>query len=263
MLRAATCLAPSAGRTPLPSAGPRSDACQRRGITLQAQPALAGLIRSQPAGQHPEHEQRSSIQHQIGLLGGAGGGADGSAAGVDHDRFITGAPGLLLPAQPPRSEPEPSEADGIAQPAAAGALLGERPRGAPTTARWFACWWIERRHLGWRSRALTGRARVSEVCISELQVSRSSSGRGVRPRPGVACSVRRESAGRLSSFLAGPRVERACGLADLDQMAVRVADVAADLVLVLLGRREELSPARAPFGVHGLDIGHADVEKGC
>src|SRR5205807_4178059 len=66
---------------------------------------------------------------------------------------------------------------------------------------------------------------------------------------------------RPHSLAGAVRVERTCGLADLDQMAVRVADVAADLVLVLLGRREELSPARAPFGVHGLDIRHADVEK--
>jgi len=35
------------------------------------------------------------------------------------------------------------------------------------------------------------------------------------------------------------------GLADFDQVAIRIADVAPDLDRALLGRRQELGPARA------------------
>jgi hypothetical protein len=50
-------------------------------------------------------------------------------------------------------------------------------------------------------------------------------------------------------------------LPHLDQIAVGIADVATDLVLVLLRRREELSTPGAPFGVHSLDVGDPDIEE--
>ena len=44
------------------------------------------------------------------------------------------------------------------------------------------------------------------------------------------------------------------GLSDFDDVSVGIADVAADLVLVLFGRRHEFSATGAPFGVHGRDV---------
>src|SRR4051794_34277182 len=44
-------------------------------------------------------------------------------------------------------------------------------------------------------------------------------------------------------------------------MPIGIADVATDLVLVLFRRRQELSTARAPFGVHGLDVLDPYVEE--
>src|SRR5271167_5270143 len=44
-------------------------------------------------------------------------------------------------------------------------------------------------------------------------------------------------------------------------MTVGIADVAADLVLVLFGRRQELSTPSAPFGVHGLDVFDPYIEE--
>src|SRR5262249_48110362 len=52
-----------------------------------------------------------------------------------------------------------------------------------------------------------------------------------------------------------------CGLPYLDQVTVGIADVAADLVLVLFRRRQELSPPGTPFGVHRRDILDPDVEE--
>ena len=51
------------------------------------------------------------------------------------------------------------------------------------------------------------------------------------------------------------------GLPHFDQMTVGIADVAADLVLVLFRRRQELSTPGAPFGVHGLDVFDPDIEE--
>src|ERR1700744_5161975 len=51
------------------------------------------------------------------------------------------------------------------------------------------------------------------------------------------------------------------GLADLDQVPVRITDVAAQLALVLFRRREELGAAGAPVRVHRLDVRDPDVEK--
>jgi len=44
-------------------------------------------------------------------------------------------------------------------------------------------------------------------------------------------------------------------------VAVGIADVATDLVLVLFRRRQELSTPGAPFGVDGLDVFDADIEE--
>src|SRR5215470_19066858 len=49
-------------------------------------------------------------------------------------------------------------------------------------------------------------------------------------------------------------------LADFDQVAVWVAQVAADLTIAVLGRGEELRAPRAPGMVDRVDVGHADVE---
>src|SRR5579863_10558283 len=44
-------------------------------------------------------------------------------------------------------------------------------------------------------------------------------------------------------------------------MTVGIADVAADLVLVLFRRRQELSAPGAPFGVNGCDVLDPDIEE--
>jgi hypothetical protein len=51
------------------------------------------------------------------------------------------------------------------------------------------------------------------------------------------------------------------GLPDLDDVIVGISDVATDLVLVLLRRRQELRAPRAPSGVRGVDICDPDIEK--
>src|SRR5919198_5585670 len=51
------------------------------------------------------------------------------------------------------------------------------------------------------------------------------------------------------------------GLADLDQVPVGVADVAANLGSAVGRRRQELGTASAPLLVHRLDIGNPNVEK--
>jgi hypothetical protein len=75
--------------------------------------------------------------------------------------------------------------------------------------------------------------------------------RNGRPRLG---QTRRPVSGR-------PVTLRVCGLPNFDQMSVRIADVATDLVLVLLRRCQELSTSGAPFGVHGRDVFDPDVEE--
>src|SRR6476660_9846721 len=49
------------------------------------------------------------------------------------------------------------------------------------------------------------------------------------------------------------------GLAHLDQMTVGIADIATNLVLVLLRRRQELGTPGAPLGVHGLNVCDPDI----
>jgi hypothetical protein len=51
------------------------------------------------------------------------------------------------------------------------------------------------------------------------------------------------------------------GLAHPGQVPVGVTQVAADLGLVLLGRRKELSASRAPLRVHRVDVRDADIQE--
>ena len=51
------------------------------------------------------------------------------------------------------------------------------------------------------------------------------------------------------------------GLSDFDDVSVGIADVAADLVLVLFGRRQEFRATGAPFGVHGRDVFDPDIQE--
>ena len=44
-------------------------------------------------------------------------------------------------------------------------------------------------------------------------------------------------------------------------MTVGIADVATNLVLVLLRGRQELSTSSTPFGIHGLDVCDPDIEE--
>src|SRR5215211_4047685 len=50
-------------------------------------------------------------------------------------------------------------------------------------------------------------------------------------------------------------------LAQLDQVAVGVTQIAADLHPMVLGLGQELAAARAPLLIDGVDIGHADVHR--
>src|SRR5580704_8902361 len=54
---------------------------------------------------------------------------------------------------------------------------------------------------------------------------------------------------------------RVGGLPDLDDVPVGISDVATDLVLVLLRWRQELRAPSAPFGVHGVDVCHPNIEE--
>jgi hypothetical protein len=50
-------------------------------------------------------------------------------------------------------------------------------------------------------------------------------------------------------------------LPNLDDVTIGISDVATNLELVLLRRRKELRPPTAPFGVHGMDVRHPDIEE--
>ena len=52
-----------------------------------------------------------------------------------------------------------------------------------------------------------------------------------------------------------------CGLPHFDQVTIGIADVAAGLVRVPFRRRQELSTAGTPFGVHGLDVFDPEIEE--
>ena len=53
----------------------------------------------------------------------------------------------------------------------------------------------------------------------------------------------------------------ASGLPNLDKITVGIADIAPDLVLVLLRRCQELSTPVAPFGVDRLNVCDPDIEE--
>src|SRR3984885_4709533 len=84
------------------------------------------------------------------------------------------------------------------------------------------------------------------------------------PVPMIAVLMTRT---RLSSALLGRPVSGrpvpfwVRGLSDFDDVSVGIADVAADLVLVLFGRRQELSATGAPFGIHGRDVLDPDIQE--
>src|SRR5271156_4190688 len=88
----------------------------------------------------------------------------------------------------------------------------------------------------------------------------------MRPRWPTPVRRRQGSAGLAAEVdgrpVGGPPVSfRVGGLPDLDDVTVGITDVATDLVLVLLRRRQELRAPGAPFGVHGVDVGDPDIEE--
>src|SRR5580700_11321762 len=56
-------------------------------------------------------------------------------------------------------------------------------------------------------------------------------------------------------------VQQAGGLADLDEVSVRVPHVAADLCSAVDRRRDELGPLRLPLLVAGLDVSDPQVQE--
>src|SRR5829696_3489665 len=98
---------------------------------------------------------------------------------------------------------------------------------------------------------------------------RTSCRRRPRPQPLLAppeVSVkdygRVMSAGEILRPFGGTRsVQQAGGLADLDEVAVRIPHVAADLCLAVDRRRDELGPLRLPFFVAGPDVSDAQVQE--
>ena len=61
--------------------------------------------------------------------------------------------------------------------------------------------------------------------------------------------------------IGGPIPLRIRRLSHFDQVTIGITDVATDLVLVLLRRRQELSTTRAPFGIHGMHVSYSNVEE--
>src|SRR5579859_130040 len=75
-------------------------------------------------------------------------------------------------------------------------------------------------------------------------------------------SCLRVSAGEIRRALLGEMaVQRARGLADFDQVAVRVSYVAANLRFAVDGRRDELRALGLPFLVAGLDVSDPQVQE--
>lgn len=78
---------------------------------------------------------------------------------------------------------------------------------------------------------------------------------GNQPRPFSRATSRQSPRARVRSL------ESARGLADFDQVAVGVAQVATDLGSPVAGRGQEPCSPWAPLPVDGLDVGHPDVEE--
>src|SRR5215510_248936 len=76
-------------------------------------------------------------------------------------------------------------------------------------------------------------------------------------------SVRLTSSAReiLRALCRELAVQQAGGLADLDEISVRVAHVAADLRPAVDRRCNELCPLRLPVLIAGLDVSHPQVEE--
>src|SRR3984885_8724549 len=107
------------------------------------------------------------------------------------------------------------------------------------------------RHRGARPEAYGRESRGAEGRGAEACGTTKACGAKARPVP-VAVSLQ---------IKAGAPPARQNGLADLDQIPVGVADVAADLGRVPFRRREELGTPCAPVGVHRLDVRDPDVHE--
>src|ERR1700677_2367092 len=106
---------------------------------------------------------------------------------------------------------------------------------------------------------------ASRVRTSSTSVSAVASGTSVVIVTRNSIAVRPSSSGHcFGDEPSGPRrpvTLRISGLPHLDQITVGIADVATDLVLVLLGRRQELSTPGTPFLVDGCDVFDPDIEE--
>jgi hypothetical protein len=77
----------------------------------------------------------------------------------------------------------------------------------------------------------------------------------------ACCPSVRNAAAPRGSLYGLLRQKGLAGLTDLDQVPIRIAEIAADLGAAILRRREELRSPRAPVGIDLLDVRDADVEK--
>src|SRR5215475_8651112 len=76
------------------------------------------------------------------------------------------------------------------------------------------------------------------------------------------CTPWRGSAGEILGALRGElAVQQAGGLADLDEVSVRIPYVTADLRSAVDRRRDELCPLGQPLLVAGLDVGDPEVQE--
>ena len=86
---------------------------------------------------------------------------------------------------------------------------------------------------------------------------RDKGGWGARDRPGTPASGRP----RCRAGASGSRSLRGDPLAHLDEVAVGIAHVAAQLRAPVGRRRQELGAAASPFPVDGVDVGDPDIEN--
>src|SRR5215472_15008899 len=92
-----------------------------------------------------------------------------------------------------------------------------------------------------------------------------SGSHGLPCRPDITLLAMAAMAAAVTTMFDPGAVARRRGLcrgrlADLDQVPVWVAQIAADLATAVLRRSEELRAPRTPRVVHSADVGHADVE---
>src|SRR5215472_17842853 len=80
--------------------------------------------------------------------------------------------------------------------------------------------------------------------------------------PARHCAPCQSSAGEILGALRGElAVQQAGGLADLDEVSVRVPQVATDLCAAVHRRRDELGPFRPPLLVAGVDVSDPKVQE--